>query len=296
MKIITGCLGYNYINGRATIMDILFFIALLCLIFYVGYRNIVLLRRYRHNKEYIECYKKMLNDDENSYENICNYVKDEKIPEFKNKGLVLKLYEEMGQDIDYKETLETVSLKDIFYKKDKVSKQQITLNSDVFIWYYLDMARARRLSKFDVLNALYEKLIALKELENRVEYQLGIAIYKALSEQDDAGVGFLSGLLEGLYTSYAYEKNLIGLYKRFASSTLAYSGEPIEEYYKNDLHKFAGTAIGRNYLTELEIIEKYPPLEEPKEEDNQETAEEVIEEASENTAEEIVVTEENKEE
>ena len=102
----------------------------------------------------------------------------------------------------------------------------------------------------------------MNELEVRVEFQLAKAICNALREKEDAGVGFLTSLLEGSYTQYAYEKNMIGLYKRFSASTLAYSGEPMEEYYKNDLHSFAATLIGKNYLKELDILDKYPPLEE----------------------------------
>lgn len=244
-------------------MDLVFFVALICLIIYIGYRNFELYRRYRHNKEYIECYRAMLNGSDNAYERIQKYVEEEDLPEFKNKGLILKLYMELDSEIDYRKTLEEINLKQIFYKKDKYSKQLVALNSDVFIWYFLDMAKARRLSKFDALDVLNEKLFGLRELENRVEYRLAKAIYFALCEKEDAGVTFLSGLLEGNYAGLEYEKNLIGLYKRFASSTLAYSGEPMEEYYKNDLHAFASTAIGRNYMSELEIYEKYPPADKP---------------------------------
>ena len=247
-------------------MDLVFFAALLCLVAYVGYRNFELFKRYRHNKEYIECYRLMLNNADNAYESIDKFIANEKSPEFKNKGLVLKLFVEMGKGMEYRETLDALDLREIFYKKGKYSKQLVTLNSDIFIWYYLDMARARRFSRFDVLDKLNDKLFGLNELEVRVEFQLAKAICNALREKEDAGVEFLSSLLEGSYTEYVYEKNLIGLYKRFSASTLAYSGEPMEDYYKNDLHAFAATLIGKNYMSELEIYEKYPPLEDKKEE------------------------------
>ncbi len=248
-------------------MDIVFFIALLCLIAYVGYRNFELFTRYRHNRQYIDCYKAMLNNDEDAYDKVCSFISNEKTLEYKNKGLVLKLFIELGNGMDYKQTLEDLDLKEIFYKKGKYSKQLVTLNSDIFIWYYLDMARARRFSRFDVLDKLNDKLFGLNELEVRVEFQLAKAICDALREKEDAGVEFLSGLLEGSYTQYQYEKNLIGLYKRFSASTLAYSGEPMEEYYKNDLHAFAATLIGKNYMSELEIYDKYPPFEDKKDEE-----------------------------
>ena len=84
-------------------------------------------------------------------------------------------------------------------------------------------------------------------------------------------------MLDGGFAKYEYEKNLIGLFKRFASSTLAYSGEPMEDYYKEDLHSFAGTQIGKTYMRDLEILEKYPPRT-PKEEEKEEIKEEVSQE------------------
>jgi len=240
-------------------MEIVFFAAMFVLLSYVTYRNFILIGRYRHNKEYIECYGDMLADTEGAYDRVCRYIDKEKSEECKSKGRVLKLYQQLDRPEDPMETLQGIDLKEVFYNKGKFSRQKMMMNSDVFVWLYMNMAKARKLSKFDVLNGLYEKIVELDQLENRVEFQLAKAIYNALCEKEDAGVGFLSGLLEGNYAGYGYEKNLIGLYKRFASSTLAYSGEPMEEYFKEDLHSFAATKIGKNYMNDLEIYEKYLP-------------------------------------
>jgi len=43
----------------------------------------------------------------------------------------------------------------------------------------------------------------------------------------------------------------------------------MEDYYRNDLHSFAATQIGSVYMKDLEIYDKYPPIE--KKEENQET-------------------------
>ena len=141
------------------------------------------------------------------------------------------------------------------------------MSSDIFVWIYLVLARARKLSKFDVLNGVYDKFIELDQMNNRVEYQLTKAIYNALCEKEAAGVEFLSSLLDGGFASYEYEKSLIGLFKRFAAATLAYSGEPMEDYYKEDLHGFAATQIGKAYMNDLEIFEKYLPKTETESED-----------------------------
>ena len=240
-------------------MEIMFFVAMFCLLAYVTYRNITLISRYRHNKEYIDCYKQMLNNSESAYERTCAYIANEKSPEYKNKGLVLKLYQQLGRDEDCTDTLEALDFKEIFYRNGKYSKQQLMMNSDIFVWIYLNMVRARKLSKFDVLNTLYDRFMELDQMENRVEYQLTKAIYNALCEKEDAGVEFLSSLLDGSFATYEYDKNLIGLFKRFAASTLAYSGEPMEDYYKEDRHGFAASQIGKAYMNDLEIYEKYLP-------------------------------------
>ena len=255
-------------------MEILFFVLMLCLLAYVMYRNITLIGRYRHNKEYIECYKEMLANTEGAYDRTCRYIENEKSAEYRNKGLILKLYQQLDREEDAMETVEAIDLKEILYAKGKYSKRQLMMNSDIFIWLYMNMAKARKLSKFDVLNTLYDKFMALDLLENRVEYKLAKAIYNALCEKEDAGVEFLSSMLDGGYAGLDYEKNLIGLYKRFASATLAYSGEPMEDYYKEDLHSFASTQIGKNYLNDLEIYEKYLPKKQSENEDPLEENEE----------------------
>lgn len=256
-------------------MEIVFFIAMFLLVSYVTYRNAVLIARYRHNKEYIECYKELLAETDTAYERICKYIDNENDDEFKNKGRVLKLYVQMSRPEDISETLESLDLSRIFTKNGKYSRQLVSMNTDVFVWLYMDMAKARRMSKFDVLDGLKEKFDTLSVMENRVEYQLMKAIYNALCEKEDAGVEMLSSMLDGSFSKYEYEKNLIGLFKRFASATLAYSGEPMEDYYKQDLHSFAATQIGKTYMRDLEILEKYPP----KKTEEEETKAEEVQEA-----------------
>ncbi|MBQ6215945.1 MAG: hypothetical protein IJK53_01030 [Erysipelotrichaceae bacterium] len=251
-------------------MEMIFFIAMFLLVAYVTYRNAVMIARYRHNKEYIECYKELLAEADTAYDRICSYINNENEEEFKNKGRILKLYVQMDRPEDVSETLNSLDLSKIFTRNGKYSRQQVTTNTDVFVWLYMDMAKARRMSKFDVLDSLKEKFDGLSMMANRVEYQLFYAIYNALCEKEDAGVEMLSSMLDGNFAKYEYEKNLIGLFKRFASATLAYSGEPMEDYYKEDLHSFAATQIGKTYMRDLEILEKYPPRKEQEEETKQE--------------------------
>lgn len=239
----------------------------LCVLVYISYKNIRLLKRVNHNKEYVECYKQILNDTYGSYERVSTYVKEENSAEFANKGRILKLYVELCNHLEYEETLEQLKMEEIFYQKQKLQSEKVAMNSDVFIWIFIVMAKAREISKFDVLHRLKEKLEQLPEMEEYLEYRESKAIYNALCEQEDGGTAFLHDLLEGEYYQLKYEKSLIGLYKRFASATLAYSGEPIEDYYRDDLHDFASTQIGKTYMKALNIYEKYPPIQAEEEEE-----------------------------
>lgn len=250
-------------------MNYLLYAALIALLGYVIYHNVTVIMSYRHNKEYIECYQAMLSNEEGVYERINRYIDEQKEPEFINKGRILKLYCALRDDLDYSKTLEDLDLKQIFCPNGRLSKKKIDINSDIFIWIFMCLGLARNLSRFDVLEALNEKLNDLN-MDDRLEIKEAKAIYKALSESDTSGVDFLNDILQGNYVDYEYDKNLISLYKRIAACTLAYSGEPIEDYYKEDLRSFASTLIGQGYMKSLEIYEKYPPvvvMDKPKEEE-----------------------------
>ena len=55
-------------------MDYMLFGFMALLLLYTVYRNVTLLKRYKQNKEYIECYKAILRGDENAYERISNFI------------------------------------------------------------------------------------------------------------------------------------------------------------------------------------------------------------------------------
>ena len=227
-------------------MEYAFLILMILVLGYVLYRNMNMLNKYKHNKDYIECYRKMLEKDESAYDDICKYIEKETLEEFKSKAYVLKLHEELDRGLD---------------ANGRFSANKLTSNIDGFIWLFMDLAKARQLSKFDVMNELKEKMSNLVGLEDRVEYRLFIAIYNALNEKEDGGIEFLNQLLDGSYYELQYDKGLISMYKRFASATLAYANEPLEDYYKEDLHEFAATSIGANFMRDLEIYDKYLPRE-----------------------------------
>ena len=238
-------------------MELMIFVLMLVVLGYVLYRNYVLISRYRHNKEYVDCYQAMMNDDIDAYDKINAYLEKEKNVDFNNKGKVLKLYNEINTNKDYTSTLNDLNLKDIFYKNGVFSSQQLNLNTDIFIWLNILLAKARQLSKFDVIKNIMDQLNDIEQLNNRIEYSLVRALYNALCEKEDGGVMFMNDLLEGNYVGYEYDKALIGLEKRFAACGLVYSGEPIEDYYKQDLNEFSKNQIGYVFMKALDIYDKY---------------------------------------
>lgn len=244
-------------------MDKLLFVVMAGLLVFICYKNITLIQRYKHNKDYIESYKEVLNDSENAHNIISNYIDSEKSLEYKNRAMIIKLYCELNKNLDYTKTLNDIELRPIYFVKNKYDNKLVNLNADSFVFIILSMAKAYSCDKDDVIRILKEKIEGIKELESRLEYQEVIAFANVLIKED--GVDFFKGLLDGNYTSYVYEKNLIGLYKRIASSTLAFKNINIDEYYINDLHKFSKSKIGESLLKGLGIYEKYKPIQEVKE-------------------------------
>lgn len=240
-------------------MDKLLFVAMIGLLAFISYKNFALIIRYKHNKEYIESYRSVLNDSENAHNIITNYIENEKSLEYKNRAKIIKLYCELNKGLEYIETLNSIDLKPIYFKSNKYDNKLVNLNSDSFVFIIMSIAKAFEHGKNDVIDILSKKLQAIPELENRLEYQETKAFSNCLI--GSGGIDFMKGMLEGSYIDYMYEKRLIGLYKRIATSTLAYKKQQLDDYYKNDLHKFSSTKIGESILKSLGIYNSYLPLE-----------------------------------
>lgn len=248
-------------------MDKLLFVIMIGMFIFILVKNFSLLKRYKQNKEYVDSYQAVLHNDENCYERINSFVEQEKTNEFKNKGRIIKLYCELNNDLDYQKTLDELNIRDIYYAKGKLDANQVKFNSDSFIFIMIVLAKAYSKNKNDVIDSLVNKVSELTELDNRLEYKEIIEFGNALKAVEDKGNGFMHNLLDGQYTEYVYDKNLIGLYKRIASSTLAFNNEEFDDFFRGDLHSFAKSMIGESILRSLGIYETYKPIEEVKFED-----------------------------
>lgn len=242
-------------------MDILLFAVMSIVLVYVGIKNFKLIKRYKQNKEYISIYQSVLNNEENSYNLVKNFIENEKTQEFKNKGKIIKLYSELCNDIDSFGTIDDIDLNSIFCKKGQVDKEMTNLNVDSFVFIALAIAKAFEKKKEDVIVKIIDKLKGVEGLKTHLEYNTIISFANSLLSIEDKGIPMMRSLLEGTYTDYVYEKNMIGLFKRIASTTLAYNNLDFEEYFKQDLYNFAQSLIGEKLLQSLGMYETYKNIE-----------------------------------
>ena len=243
-----------------------------------NFRNLKNLNRER---TFQQIYVDVLKQEEGSTETINNYVAEEKLGYLKNKAMVLQMYQMLinGEDVD--KEIEEINFNPIFKDKNKFVPKQANRNSDIFIWLLILYAKAKQINKEEIIDKLVKKMELFDEyFENQLEYQLYKAGTALLKDKDGEDIQFLYDLINGEYAGMVYEKRLIGLYKRFASCLLAYKDKEFDEFFKQDLHSFANTLVGKVFMQDLGIYDKYPPIEEEPqlEEPKEEVAETKIEE------------------
>ena len=253
-------------------MDLIIFAVMTAVTIFIVYKNVSLFKRMKHNNHYVECYKAMLAGDEGAHEMILNTIESEPSTEFKNKTRIFQLYSELEKDPSGANCLNDIDLRDIFYTKDKLDRQKVTLNSDTFMWVMLVMVRARKYSRFDVIDKLSTQILNAEDLNNRLEYKMVDALAKVLKE-DESGIRLFKDLLEGNTYQLAHDKQLIVLYKRMDAAVLDANSEPFDEYYKEDLVKFTTSLIGSNFMKDMGNYDKYHKEDETVEEATSETEE-----------------------
>lgn len=243
-------------------MDIIFFIIMIGLFVFISVKNFSLIKREKHNKKYITCYQNVLHNKENCKHDLDLYIESEESEEYKNKAKIIKLYYELANCVDYKDTINDISFIAMYYKNGNIDNSLLKLNSDSFIFSMLCLVKAYEQNEKDAIEMFCTKLCEHHELETTLEYQEVIALANALLNKEDKGSAMLHSLLDGTYTDYSYDKNMIGLYKRIAAATLIFNMEDVDEYFRNDLHNFADTFIGECFLKGLGLFEIYKVVEE----------------------------------
>lgn len=231
------------------------------------------LRAVKKDGRYVDCYLKVLRDEEGSHENLNNYINEETNPELVNKSLIVKIYTDMLDQQNVLETIDRINFDEVL-GVDATSK--VTRNSDSFVWLILDLAKAKELGNEGLMDTLFEK-VSQYAMDNQVEYLVFKAAYEIFSNKEDRDTSFLNKFLQGEYAGYAYDKQLVGFFKKFAATLLVYNNEEIDESDEAMLKDFALTQIGNRLMKSLNLLDKYL-VKEDKEEANQveETKEEEV--------------------
>lgn len=241
-------------------MQMMFLVVLIVLTVMMSINNFKKVGQYRKDKTYIDIYTKILKNEDNAYDELVGYINNETDICLKAKSNLIKIYEDLDKNSDLvlQEIDDCNFMHDVFFEKDAFSKDRVLTNSEVFIWLILILSKARKQSMVDVMNKLNEKVrVYENELSEFVEYKTYESAYTTLLEKGIDGIKFLKTLLNGEYSNYKYDKNLIGIFKKIAASLLAYSGEPLEEGDELLISDFATTLIGNRFTSDLEIYDKY---------------------------------------
>ena len=246
---------------------LLIMIVMVVMMLISNYRKI---KNVRKDARYVDSYMRILRDEEGSHENLNNYIQEEVNPELINKSLIVKVYTDLLDKQNALETVDRINFDEVFgvggnYKSEKVSK-----NSDSFIWLLLDLVKAKELNNEGLMEALYEK-VSKYEMDQQVEYLVFKAAYEVFKDKEDKDLSFLYKLLQGEYVGYAYDKQLVGVFKRVAATLLVYANAEIAEEDENMLKDFSVTQVGNRIMGSLNLLDKYK-VEENKEEENKEEA------------------------
>ena len=256
-------------------MENVILIGLGLILLFVLYKNVGMYKRIKFNKTYVELFNKVLKEDnERAYEDVVEYVNKTENIEFKNKGRIFELYLELAKDLPYEETLNELDFRELFYNGEKVSMEKVGYNSDTFVWIIALFARARKHDKLEIIDVIMAKLKLYEDLlKNYVEYTLCLSVARAIKGEDDLGVTFMRQLIDGDYAKYKYDTRLIGIYKRIATSFLAYTHQELNEDEVNDIRLLAASLVGSFILKDIDMYEEYKP-ESPKADDAEELPEE----------------------
>lgn len=251
----------------------IFYIALIIFAIALTVKNIIEMKKIKREQAFVQVYTKVLKQEEGAKDSLLNYIATEQLDYLVQKAKILLIYQLMIENEEPVDVVEQINFEPLFYSKGKYDAKLAEKNSDVFVWLSMLYAKARMLSMFDVIDKLSEKLTKYDEnLSNQLEYKLYKGVCSCIQEKNDENSKFLSDLLEGEYEGLVYERKLIGLYKRIAATYLVFLGDTVDEYFENDLHSFAETLVGKCIMKDLEIYDKYPPIEKTEEEQKVEEA------------------------
>ena len=209
----------------------------------------------KKDTRYVETYTNILKNKENASEELKEYLDNETDENLKNKTRIVKIYDDLNNDLDLMDVIEKLDVKAIL--GEPVSMERLTTNSDMFVWLNLALTKAKNKKNYDVIKKVFDKFEAYDEqLQNNVEYNVLKTNYDCLLDNNN-DLSFLKDLLDGNYSNYTYDKQLIGVYKSMAASLLAYKNVELSQDNEILLKEFSNSQVGNRFLSNLGIIDKY---------------------------------------
>ena len=249
---------------------------------YMMYKNVGLAKKNKLMKKYFVCTDAILNQKEDAYEIISEYIQNEENPEMQNKARILKLITEVDHNIDSSDTMSFLDLSSVIMTKDQFDKSKFQYNSDTFFWAIELLIKAHLKHREEVVTRLKEEYERFKNIDD-FKKDIVIVLFdecdKAFAKYGDEGRLFFKNLLSGEYSSYVYDKRMISFYKSVAATLLVYEGETLESEDEELVYTFAKMKAGKIMLSELGIYDKYAHKEEA------ETSDDLIETQDENIVE-----------
>ncbi len=212
-------------------------------------RMIKLIIRTRKIKEYNVVVSESFNDQEKHFESISNYLNTNKDEEFNQKAMICL----MAGKIRLKQTFEyfdKIKIDYLLTTNNKLDKQKSFLNSDSYFWLLMAIVNGRN------DNDILDKLNFIINDSDYFSLFLYSDMAKSMIENFKGGsdFSFYHRFLEGDYDSYLYDKHLIGLFKKIATTILIYFNQEVSD---EEMPSFSKTNTGNYILKELGLYEKY---------------------------------------
>lgn len=229
-------------------------LGLIAIIIIFTVRNIVLIKDLMISKDYKKIYKSVVENDPESINKINEYLKSEKNHYLLAKANILLMYLKLQKRIEVGYEVHNICFEDVFLKNGKYNASFVNLNSDMMIWTLCSLPR---LNEVGQLYQVKEKLLKLKDsLDNHIEYKVFFGTFSILTK-DEENAKFLYDLVNGDYSGFQYDKQLIAVTKRIALAYIASQSKEKNIEYADELNILSKTMIGRNLLTDLGIYEVY---------------------------------------
>lgn len=243
-------------------MNSVLYYLMLFLLILMTINNFKKIRQSGNEKKFVEVYSKILKDAPDAKQTLEDYIKEEKKEYLLIKAKMLKIYMALlTPSEDVSSLVKELSLKPLFYLNGRYDSKWVVRNADSFIWIMLIMARANKVGNKYVVEKIYALLNEHENVLNKsLDYYIIKGEYACLVSNDEKDIEFLKNYMNGEYPPLTFEKRLTTLYKRETTCFLTYKGIEVDEFWKEDLSRFAKTMIGRSLMIALDLYEKYPPM------------------------------------